>query len=103
MKKTFRVLIAYGIVSNLTTVLYLIIGTIRTIVLTKRGVYFEFSSITDFVGRWGITGVMSLHLFLLGLLLYCACKEKIKAVKIPASIGIVLIAISILVFHLVLF
>ena len=96
MKKTFKTLIACGIVSELMPIVLLIYGAIRT----ASGRAADATSLVGIIGIEAIVLAMALSILLCGLLFYFACKERIKAAKIlaPIYIGISAIALCILLF-----
>lgn len=94
MKKTFKTLIACAIFSQLTPIALLIYGAIRAVKGSTA------SSLVGAIGTEAMGLALVLNTLLLGLLLYFACKEGIKAVKIlaPIGIGLHLFALCILLF-----
>lgn len=96
MKKAFKTLIACGIFSQLTPIALLIYGAIRTV----KGSAANASSLVGAIGAEAMGLALVLNTLLFGSLLYFACKEGIKAVKIlaPIGIGLHLFALCILLF-----
>lgn len=96
MKKTLKMLIACGVVSQLMPIVLLIYGAIRT----ARGSAADTTSLVGIIGIEAIVLALALSILLCGLLFYFACKERIKAAKIlaPIYIGISTIALCILLF-----